>query len=75
VVRLQVLLDGPSTGVVRSVHNLKNLQLTKFKVPVRVGMRPKSIQAAFDQAGVAGKWKESNWAKNIEKKRLVGQWG
>jgi ribosomal protein L14E/L6E/L27E len=66
------MLDGPSTGVARSVRNLKDLQLTKFKVPVRVGMRTGGVQKAFDQAGVAEKWQETSLAKNNEKRKLVG---
>jgi large subunit ribosomal protein L14e len=66
----KVLVDGPSTGVSRSVRNFKDLQLTKFKVPVRVGQRTGGVKKVFDDSGVINKWNESSWAKGIEKRRL-----
>uniref|UniRef100_A0A914PY42 Large ribosomal subunit protein eL14 n=1 Tax=Panagrolaimus davidi TaxID=227884 RepID=A0A914PY42_9BILA len=66
----KVLVDGPSTGVLRAVVNLKALQLTKFKVPVRVGQRTGGVKKAFDEAGIISKWNESSWAKGIQKRKL-----
>jgi large subunit ribosomal protein L14e len=66
----KVLVDGPSTGVPRSVRNFKDLQLTKFKVPVRVGQRTGGVKKAFDEAGIISKWNESSWAKGIQKRTL-----
>ena len=66
----RVLLDGPSSGVIRGVRNFKDLQLTKFKIPLRVGQRSKSVKKSYDEAGVNAKWTESLWAKKIAKKSL-----
>uniref|UniRef100_A0A914Z2U4 Large ribosomal subunit protein eL14 n=1 Tax=Panagrolaimus superbus TaxID=310955 RepID=A0A914Z2U4_9BILA len=66
----KVLVDGPSTGVPRSVRNFKDLQLTKFKLPVRVGQRTGGVKKIFDEAGIISKWNESSWAKGIEKRTL-----
>ena len=66
----KVLVDGPSTGVPRSVRNFKDLQLTKFKLPVRVGQRTGGVKKAFDEAGIISKWNESSWAKGIQKRTL-----
>ncbi|VDK87994.1 unnamed protein product [Litomosoides sigmodontis] len=38
----RALIDGPSTGVRRSVRNFKDLHLTKFRIPLRHGMRTKN---------------------------------
>ena len=54
----------------RSVRNFKDLQLTKFTVPLRVGQRTGGVKKAFDDAGILSKWNDSNWAKGIEKRRL-----
>ena len=44
------MLDGPSSGVLRGVRNLKDLHLTKQKISIRVGQRTKKVQAAYDKA-------------------------
>lgn len=68
---MQVLIDGPSTGVTRSVRNLKDLHLTKFKLKLRVGQRTKNVRKAFDDADIATSWQKSNWAQKLEKRKIV----
>lgn len=63
------MLDGPSTGVPRSVRNFNDLFLTKFKVNIRVGQRTGGVKKAFEEAGINGKWNETNWAKGIAKRQ------
>ncbi|CAD6186360.1 unnamed protein product [Caenorhabditis auriculariae] len=53
----RVLIDGPTSGVVRGVRNLKELQLTKFT-------------AAVEEAKVDEQFKKSAWAKKIQQKAL-----
>jgi large subunit ribosomal protein L14e len=66
----RVLVDGPSTGVVRGVRNFKDLHLTKYKVPIRLGQRTKGVQEAFEKAGINEQWKNSLWAKKLEKRHI-----
>ncbi|KAL6729715.1 hypothetical protein Aduo_000747 [Ancylostoma duodenale] len=66
----RVLIDGPSTGVVRCVRNLKDLQLTKFVVKVRVGQRTKGVKEAFDGAKINEQFKKTQWAKKIAQKAV-----
>ncbi|KAK6045887.1 ribosomal protein L14 [Cooperia oncophora] len=68
---VQVLIDGPSTGVIRCVRNLKDLQLTKFVVNVRVGQRTKKVKEAFDSAKISDQFKQTTWAKKIAQKKIV----
>ncbi|CAI2314389.1 unnamed protein product [Caenorhabditis sp. 36 PRJEB53466] len=66
----RVQVDGPSSGVVRSVRNLKDLHLTKFVIKVRVGQRTKSVQTAFDAAKVAENFQKTQWAKKIAQRAI-----
>ncbi|EPB78992.1 ribosomal protein L14 [Ancylostoma ceylanicum] len=66
----RVLIDGPSTGVIRSVRNLKDLQLTKFVVKIRVGQRTKGVKEAFDAAKINEQFKKTLWAKKIAQKAV-----
>ncbi|XGW22695.1 hypothetical protein V3C99_005142 [Haemonchus contortus] len=66
----RVLIDGPSTGVIRCVRNLKDLQLTKFVVNVRVGQRTKKVKEAFDGAKVDQLFKQTTWAKKMAQKKI-----
>ncbi|VDL78616.1 unnamed protein product [Nippostrongylus brasiliensis] len=66
----KVLIDGPSTGVLRKVRNLKDLQLTKFVVNVRVGQRTKGVRQAFDAAKISDEFKKTSWAKKIAQKAI-----
>lgn len=68
---VKVLIDGPSTGVIRCVRNLKDLQLTKFVVKVRVGQRTKGVKEAFDAAKINEQFKKTIWAKKIAQKAIV----
>lgn len=67
----KVLLDGPASGVLRSVRNLKDLQLTKFKVPIRLQQRTKNVEKAWTEAEISKKWQESTWAKKLAARKLV----
>jgi hypothetical protein len=47
------------------------LELTKFKLPIRVGQRTKKVKAAYEADDVNAKWGKTSWARKLEKKRLV----
>ena len=66
----RVLLDGPTTGVVRGVRNFKDLHLTKYMVDVRLGQQTKGVQQAFEKAGISEQWKNSLWAKKLDKRHI-----
>jgi large subunit ribosomal protein L14e len=67
------LLDGPSSGVARGVRNLKDLHLTKYKIPIRVGQRTKKVQAAYDEAKINDSWNKSTWAQKLQKRKIVSR--
>uniref|UniRef100_A0A915EMP1 Ribosomal protein n=1 Tax=Ditylenchus dipsaci TaxID=166011 RepID=A0A915EMP1_9BILA len=58
--RLECLVD----------QKLQDLQLTKFKLPLRVGQQTKIVQKSYDDAGINAKWNESQWAKKISKRQI-----
>jgi len=66
----KVLLDGPSSGVSRGVRNLKDLHLTKYKIPIRVGQRTKKVQIAYDEAKINDAWTNSTWAQKLQKRKI-----
>ncbi|OZC05154.1 ribosomal protein L14 [Onchocerca flexuosa] len=66
----RALIDGPSTGVKRSVRNFNDLHLTKFRIPLRHGMRTKNVKKSFDEAKVSEKWAETLWAQKLAKKEI-----
>ncbi|EFO90583.1 hypothetical protein GCK72_000576 [Caenorhabditis remanei] len=66
----RVQIDGPSSGVGRTVRNLKDLHLTKFVIKVRVGQRSKGVAAAFDAAKVTENFQKTQWAKKIAQRAI-----
>ncbi|EFO24864.1 60S ribosomal protein L14 [Loa loa] len=66
----RALIDGPSTGVKRSVRNFKDLHLTKFRIPLRHGMRTRNVKKAFDAEKISEKWTETSWAQKLAKKEI-----
>ncbi|CAI5438285.1 unnamed protein product [Caenorhabditis angaria] len=66
----RVLIDGPASGVVRGVRNIKDLQLTKFVTKIHVGQRTKGVKAAFESAKVAEGFSNTQWAKKIAQRAL-----
>ncbi|EJD74385.1 60S ribosomal protein L14, variant [Loa loa] len=66
----KALIDGPSTGVKRSVRNFKDLHLTKFRIPLRHGMRTRNVKKAFDAEKISEKWTETSWAQKLAKKEI-----
>ncbi|KAE9552784.1 hypothetical protein FO519_004001 [Halicephalobus sp. NKZ332] len=65
----KLLVDGPSSGVIRSIKNFKDIQLTKLKINIRVGQRTGGIKKAYDEADINSKWNETNWAKKLQAKK------
>ncbi|CAK5006733.1 unnamed protein product [Meloidogyne enterolobii] len=66
----KALIDGPSSGVRRCVCNFKDMQLTKFKINIRVGQRTKNLGKAYDDAEINKKWGETELAKRLARKKL-----
>ncbi|KJH45279.1 ribosomal protein L14 [Dictyocaulus viviparus] len=66
----RVLIDGPSTGVLRCVRNLKDLQLTKFVIKIGVGRRTKGVKEAFDSAKISEQFSQTTWARKIAQKSI-----
>eukprot|EP00178_Gracilaria_changii_P013152 TRINITY_DN37053_c0_g1_i1.p2 TRINITY_DN37053_c0_g1~~TRINITY_DN37053_c0_g1_i1.p2 ORF type:complete len:157 (-),score=30.83 TRINITY_DN37053_c0_g1_i1:110-553(-) len=69
----RALVDGPKSfnGVERQMMNFNDLQLTDFRLNVRLNARAKTIVKALTTAkdgetSVLDQWKASKWAKKIE---------
>lgn len=72
-ISLQALVDGPKTfnGVERQMINFNDLQLTDFRLNIRLNARAKTITKALTTAkdgekSVLDQWKATKWAKKIE---------
>lgn len=70
-IHFQALIDGPSSGVKRCVRNFNDLELTRFKVKIRVGMRTTNVRKAYDDEKIEELWSKTSWAKKLAKKRMV----
>lgn len=57
--------------MVRGVRNFKDLHLTKFRIPIRVGQRTKTVQTAYDAAEINKKWAATSWAQKLQKRNIV----
>uniref|UniRef100_A0AC34QQ96 Large ribosomal subunit protein eL14 n=1 Tax=Panagrolaimus sp. JU765 TaxID=591449 RepID=A0AC34QQ96_9BILA len=66
----KLLVDGPSSGVARSIISYQDVQLTKFTVPIRVGQRSGNIKKAYDEADINTKWSQTGWAKRDAAKKI-----
>ncbi|TKR76042.1 hypothetical protein L596_017243 [Steinernema carpocapsae] len=69
----RALIDGPSSGVRRSVRNFNNLHLTKFKTAIQHGMQSINVKKSFDEAQVVSKFAESVCAKKLAAKATKSQ--
>ncbi|OQV22240.1 putative 60S ribosomal protein L14 [Hypsibius exemplaris] len=59
------LFDGPK--VRRQVVSFQNVHLTKYKIDVQHSARRKTVLKAWEVAKIDEQWKESNWAKKLER--------
>ncbi|PAV88325.1 hypothetical protein WR25_07571 [Diploscapter pachys] len=64
----RVMIDGPTSGVPRSVRNMKDIQLTKFVTKARVGQRTGPLKKALEADKINEKWAETTWAKKLAAK-------
>jgi large subunit ribosomal protein L14e len=63
------LIEGPDTGVVRQVISYKRIALTDLMVKIQRNPRVKTIQAAWKEADITGKWDSSSWAKKMANRK------
>merc|ERR1719335_1062299 len=61
----RVVVDGPTTGVMRQPIPLKWLNLTDFKVELKRGAKQKALKAAMKEEGVLEKFGASAWGKKL----------
>lgn len=62
---LQVLIDGPETGVPRQAINLGQVVLTPLSFSLPRGARTSTISKKWTASGVTEKWNATSWAKKI----------
>ena len=65
----QGLFDGPK--VRRQVVSFQNLHLTKYKINVQHSAKRRTVVKAWTDAKIDEQWKESNWAKKIDRTEKV----
>merc|ERR1712098_785164 len=61
----RLLVDGPCSSVPRCVVNLKQVQLTRFKVSLPMGARTGTLQKVWEKDDINAQWTATNWAKKI----------
>jgi len=65
---LQVLVDGPLTGVPRQEYRLNNLHLTKYRIKFPYTAPTRIVRKAWTESDLKAQWKVSPWsvkAQNI----------
>ncbi|TRY62168.1 hypothetical protein TCAL_03705 [Tigriopus californicus] len=65
---IDVLIDGPCSGVPRQAYRIKNIHLTPLTIKVPFSSRSKVVRAAWDAEKITQKWEESSWAKRMAMK-------
>ncbi|GCA62584.1 hypothetical protein KIPB_004454 [Kipferlia bialata] len=60
-----VMIDGPTTGVSRSVCNVKHIVLTKHTVGIERAATSKQISAALKEEGAMEAFTTSKWGMKI----------
>jgi len=69
----RVLVDGPTSNVLRQSIPAKRLALTDFKLNIGKGVRRGTLVKALEKDDVIARWKESSWGKREEvKQRKAG---
>ena len=66
---IRVLIHGPKEGVRRQEISLKRLSLTDFKLDIKRGIHKDDLVKAIDNYKLDDKFKESYYAKKIERKK------
>ena len=66
----RVLIHGPKEGVRRQEISLKRLTLTDFKLDIKRGIHKDNLVKAIDEYKLDDKFKESVYAKKVEKRKL-----
>lgn len=68
---MQVLIDGPCTGVPRQALRINQLHLTKFNIKFPYLASTRVVRKAWADGKVDEKWAESMWAKKLAAKKAV----
>jgi large subunit ribosomal protein L14e len=65
------LIDGPApiTGVNRQVISYTQIALTDLTVKIQRNARQKTLEKAWTEGDVKGKWDASSWAKKLSSKK------
>jgi len=62
----RVLIDGPTSGVLRQAYPIKKLQLTPIAVKFPFNARTKVVRTELEANKVDETWANSAWAKRME---------
>lgn len=68
---LQVLVDGPVTGVPRIPIRLNQIRLTKYLVKFPFKGATRVVRQAWEKSDVLKNWKGGQWSNNLAKRKLV----
>merc|ERR1719152_384947 len=64
----RVVVDGPTTGVMRQPIPLKWLNLTDFKCDLKRGAKEKALKSALKESDAIASFEKSAWGKKIATK-------
>ncbi|XP_023324610.1 60S ribosomal protein L14 [Eurytemora carolleeae] len=65
----KVLVDGPTSGVIRQAYRLKQMHLTPIKINFPFDAPTRIVRKELTANKVDEKWAGSSWAKRLENKK------
>lgn len=68
---LQVLVDGPLSGVKRQAMRLRLLHLTDFVIKIPHSAREKTVKKAWTDTKIDERWQKTVWCQKLEAKKRV----
>ena len=71
--KLQVLVDGPETGITRQEMSLKKLHLTTLGLKFPFTAPTRIVRKAWKDGQIDAKWKASRWAQRVDARRTVSR--
>lgn len=71
LIYLQVLIDGPLSGVPRQAYPVNHLFLTKFRVKFPYTAPTRIVRKALTEFNLKEKWSSTQWAERAKAKRAV----
>ena len=69
----RILVEGPTSGVRRTVLNVKRVALTALKIQIKRGEEKGEVEKAYKGADIDTKFAESRWGRKLAKRKKRAQ--